>query len=111
MGDVDDGVAVGLEPADEVEQALDVGPGEAAGGLVEDEHAAPDGDGPADFDELLLGDRQTPHRRVRRDVRPAERRQRVARRPADLRPVHEGPERRLHAEQDVLHHGQVRDER
>ena len=56
VGDVDDRVAARLEPRDQREQALGVAAAERAGRLVEHEHAATDGDGPRDLDELLIGD-------------------------------------------------------
>ena len=67
--DVDDGVAVRLQPAHQLEQALDVLAAEAAGGLVEDEDARADGEGAGDLDELLLGHGEAADHGVRRDVR------------------------------------------
>ena len=56
VADVDDGDTLGAETAHEGEEGLHVFLGEGAGGLVEDEYLAPDGDGAGDFNELLFGD-------------------------------------------------------
>ena len=64
VGDVDDGMAAPLQFGDEREQPPRVGLRQAARGLVEHEHTAPDGERAADLDELLGGGGEGGHRRV-----------------------------------------------
>ena len=90
---------------------------EAARRLVEDEHAAPDGERARDLDELLRGRRQIADRPLGGDVAVAELGERGRRRRAHPLALHDAERRggaaahRLDAEHDVLHHAQVRRER
>lgn len=56
MGDVDDGYTGGAEPAEEIEQTLDLAGGDGGGGLVENEDAGVGAEGAGDLDELAVGD-------------------------------------------------------
>ena len=57
-----------LQPADQGEEVRDVFAGQAAGRLVEHEHAALDGHGAGDLDHLLLGQRKLADLDLRRHV-------------------------------------------
>ena len=65
VADVDDPDALAAEPPDQREQVLDVVALEAAGRLVHEHDAGARGDGPADLDHLLRGNRQRADRPVR----------------------------------------------
>jgi len=72
VGDVDDGFALIAEVADEGEEFFRIRLTETAGGLVEDENAAAEGEGARDFDELLFGDAEAAGGDGERDVGAAE---------------------------------------
>ncbi len=61
MGDIDDREASSREPTKEAKEPLDVDAGEAAGRLVEDEHAGVAKKRARDLDDLLLRDRERAH--------------------------------------------------
>ncbi len=109
--DVDDGVAGASQLGDEREEPARVGLRQAAGRFVEHEDPAADSEGAADFNELLRGGGERGHRRVDRDLRVAQPRQDVGRGAPHVRATNQAQTRRLHAQQDVLGHRQVRRER
>ena len=107
MRDVDDGVALPSQTADQLEETPRVVLGQAARGLVEDEHTATDRHRARDLHELLPRDRQRGHRRVGRDLAVAELRQRLPRPLPGLAPIHQSQPRGLQAEDHVLRHREV----
>ena len=111
MRDVDDGETLLFEPADQREEPLDVGVGEAARRLVEHHDAGAARQSARDLDELLRRRRQVRDERVGADLGMTELRQRVGSRLTHPPPFDQTLAHRLHAEADVLHHGQMRRER
>ncbi len=109
--DVDDGVAGASQLGDEREEPARVGLRQAARRFVEHEYSAADGEGAADFNQLLRGGGERGHRRVDRDLGMAQSRQDVGRGAPHVRAANQAETRRLHAEQDVLGHRQMRRER
>jgi len=93
------------------EQMADLGGGERRRGLVERDHARPAGQGAAQLDELLLGDRQQPHRdRGIRQHEP-EPPEDVPRAGAHRAPVEKPVPAVLHPEEQVRVGAELRDER
>ncbi len=108
---IDDRDAARLQTADEIEQRADVGLAEAAGRLVEHEDTTADGERAGDFDQLLCGGLEIAGERVGRDVGVTELAQRLRRNRAHTIALDDAAARRLDAEEDVLHHAEVRRER
>jgi len=101
-----------LEPPDGREQPPHIVFRQAARRLVEDEDARVGlGEGASDLDQLLHGHRKRSGAGVDRDLPPIQLGQRRAGGPVHAGPPDEASARRLHAEQDVLGHGQVGRER
>ena len=111
MRDIDDGNIFRLEPADERKKFFNVLGRERTRRLVQHQHAAVERHGAGDLHQLLLRDGEAAHLRFGRDVREADFRQRGGGATFHLRPVHQRPARRLDAEQNIFHHGQMRRER
>jgi len=107
VGDVDDGVPAVLEAANQTEQALDILPGQRAGGLVQDQRAASDGQRPGDLHQLLGGDAQPPGRHVGADLGMLQFREGLDGAPPDFAPMDPARGGRLHPQHDVLFHRQV----
>ena len=61
VGNVNDADALFAEFADEREEAVGLGEGEAGGGLIHDDEPGVQGEGLGNLDELLLGDGQPVH--------------------------------------------------
>ncbi len=108
MGDVDDGVALGFEAADDVEHGVDVVLREGGGGLIEDEDAAADGEGAGDLDDLLGGGREAGDGAGEVEVAVAEGGEGVGGAAFHFAPVEEAEGGGLHAEEDVFEDGEVR---
>ena len=109
--DVDDGVALRLEAADQFEQAPHVVAAEAARRLVEDQHAAADGERARDLDELLRRRRERADQRVWSDIVAPQFLECGSRGRSDAVALHDAEARGFDAEHDVLHHAQVRRQR
>ena len=111
MRNVDDGVPLRLQAAQQREETLHVSAPEAARRLVEHQHPAADRERAGDLDELLRGHRERADRRVGRNVVVPEIGQRAAGQLAHARTIEHAVSRGLRTEQNVLHHGEVRRER
>ena len=85
----------------------DIGLGEAAGRLVENQDAASDANAACDFDQLLLGDGEIVQGTVGINVRPSKLCHGVSGSAAHFRPAQKWAAGRLHAEENVFHDGQV----
>ena len=109
--DVDNRVALRLEPLEHREQMLDVGRPEAARRLVQHEHGAAHRERARDLDDLLRRGREAPGRRIEREVIVAELGQRRAGDLAHASPVEHAKTRGLDAQGDVLNDGEVGRER
>src|SRR5204863_4341481 len=109
--DVDDRLPLLAEPVQEREEPGRVALRDRARRLVEDEHAAADGQRAADLDQLLLRDRQRSRARVGTDLRMLKLLQRLYGLPADPRAVEPAEARGLEAQDDVLFDGEVGGER
>ncbi len=107
--------ALGPQPLDHLEQAVDLAPGQRRGGLVHDEDARLGGERPGDLDELLLGAAQPPQRLVGAGGE-ADQGQQALRLPAHAGPVQAAeraaaPALRLHPpDEDVLGDAEVGEE-
>ncbi len=101
-----------FEPADQVEQPLHVLARQAAGRLIEHQHAASNGNRPGHLHQLLFGDRKASDRQVQAEYPPAppppspRRLFRAVGRGSDKR-----AKSRLHAEHDIFRHRQMRRQR
>ena len=111
VADEEHGDALGLQPADDLEERPHLAFGQRRGRLVHDDEPRVRGQRPADRDKLLVGDRERldPHaeRDVDTDPRQHARGQRLH--PAAIDKPPPGVE--LGGEADVLGDGQVREER
>ena len=102
--DVEDAHAELLEPADELEQNLDLVIGQRRGRLVEHEDARVQRAGLDDLDHLLLGDREPAHRRARAEARLADLLEQRGRLTLHRLAVDDPVLERLAADEDVLGH-------
>ena len=109
--DVDDGLALGGETAHQREQPPHVLPVQAAGGLVEHEHAAAHRERARDLHELLGRWSQPADHRARIDLVVLQTRERRFRPRAHPGPPDEPQPRRLQSQYDVVHHREVRRQR
>ena len=100
-----------LPPADQREQARDLGVGERRGRLVEHDHAGVVGERARDLDELLHADAQRADRRLEIDRFFQYPRHHVARGCEHVRVVDDAEERRLAPEHEVVGDGHVRHQR
>ena len=106
--DVEDADAELLEPADELEQNLDLVIGQRRGRLVEHEDARVQRAGLDDLDHLLLGDREPAHRRARAEARLADLLEQRGRLTLHRLAVDDPVLERLAADEHVLGHVAVR---
>ena len=91
----------------QLQQAVDLGLAERGGGLIHHHHAGIESQRPGDLDQLLLGHRQIAHDGVgvQVDLEPADH---LGAAPVHGQPVDAQPAGGFAVDEDVLRHGQVR---
>src|SRR5262249_43952766 len=102
MRNVNHCVPLGLEPADNLKQSLDVLTSDAARRFVEDENAAADGESARNLDELLLGHGELARRRCWVNLGMMKLPKNVLGLCAHFGAAHDAVSRRLHAKHNVL---------
>ena len=107
MGNVEDAVALGLQPAHHVEKAPAFGQAQAGGGLIQDQHRGGPADRLGELDQLPLAERQAVDLGVGIDVGADQVVQQRARLGAHRAPLQETTRGAADAGVDVLGHRQV----